>query len=262
MLETALRRSDAERAAESARAEALARNLDEQRAAARCRQGAARRHLPGAGRRGAPGQPEGFPAPRQRAVRRRARGDRAGGRGAHEAQQKAIEGMVAPVRASLEKVDEQIRAMEVERGTAYGALSPADAGDGGDAGEAARRDRHPGERAEGAGGARPLGRDPAAAGGGDGRHAGALRFRAAGDGRRRRRPAAPRHGGAAAGRTQHRRRRQGAARRLPGSARGARTRRRGRRSCASTPNQVLAHVNKLSAKSYWEGFAVPTGARA
>ena len=30
--------------------------------------------------------------------------------------------MVAPVRASLEKVDEQIRAMERERGTAYGAL--------------------------------------------------------------------------------------------------------------------------------------------
>ena len=38
------------------------------------------------------------------------------------AQQQAIEGMVAPVRASLEKVDEQIRAMERERGTAYGEL--------------------------------------------------------------------------------------------------------------------------------------------
>jgi DNA recombination protein RmuC len=40
----------------------------------------------------------------------------------HEAQQKAIEGMVAPVRASLEKMDEQIRTLERERGTAYGAL--------------------------------------------------------------------------------------------------------------------------------------------
>ncbi|HMF40217.1 MAG TPA: DNA recombination protein RmuC, partial [Polyangia bacterium] len=38
------------------------------------------------------------------------------------AQTKAIEGMVGPVRASLEKFDEQIRAMERERGTAYGEL--------------------------------------------------------------------------------------------------------------------------------------------
>ena len=38
------------------------------------------------------------------------------------AQQQAIEGMVAPVRASLEKFDEQIRAMELARGTAYGEL--------------------------------------------------------------------------------------------------------------------------------------------
>ena len=45
-------------------------------------------------------------------------------------------------------------------------------------------------------------------------------FERAGDGRRRRRAAAPRHGRAAAGRAQHRRRRQGAARRLPRGARG------------------------------------------
>jgi DNA recombination protein RmuC len=38
------------------------------------------------------------------------------------AQQKALEGMVGPVRASLEKFDEQIRAIERERGTAYGEL--------------------------------------------------------------------------------------------------------------------------------------------
>jgi DNA recombination protein RmuC len=38
------------------------------------------------------------------------------------AQQQAIEGMVAPVRASLEKFDEQIRTIERERGTAYGEL--------------------------------------------------------------------------------------------------------------------------------------------
>jgi DNA recombination protein RmuC len=39
-----------------------------------------------------------------------------------QAQQQAIAGMVGPVLASLEKVDEQIRAMERERGTAYGEL--------------------------------------------------------------------------------------------------------------------------------------------
>jgi DNA recombination protein RmuC len=39
-----------------------------------------------------------------------------------QAQQLALEGMVAPVRASLEKVDAQIRTMERERGTAYGEL--------------------------------------------------------------------------------------------------------------------------------------------
>ena len=77
-----------------------------------------------------------------------------------QAQQQALEGMVAPVRASLEKVDEQIRAMERERGTAYGELRQQLVGVG-DAGEAARRDRQPGERAEGAGGARALGRDAA-----------------------------------------------------------------------------------------------------
>jgi DNA recombination protein RmuC len=38
------------------------------------------------------------------------------------AQQQAIEGVVAPMRVSLEKVDEQIRAMELARGTAYGEL--------------------------------------------------------------------------------------------------------------------------------------------
>ena len=38
------------------------------------------------------------------------------------AQQQAIEGMVAPVRASLEKFDEQVRAMELARGIAYGEL--------------------------------------------------------------------------------------------------------------------------------------------
>jgi DNA recombination protein RmuC len=40
-----------------------------------------------------------------------------------EARQKAIEGVVGPVRESLEKVDQQIRALERERGQAYGELT-------------------------------------------------------------------------------------------------------------------------------------------
>jgi DNA recombination protein RmuC len=40
-----------------------------------------------------------------------------------EARQKAIEAVVGPVRESLEKVDQQIRALERERGQAYGELS-------------------------------------------------------------------------------------------------------------------------------------------
>jgi DNA recombination protein RmuC len=40
-----------------------------------------------------------------------------------EARQRAIEGIVKPVRESIEKVDKQIRSLEAERGQAYGALS-------------------------------------------------------------------------------------------------------------------------------------------
>ena len=40
-----------------------------------------------------------------------------------ENRQKAIEGVVGPVRQSLERMDQQIRAMEVTRGQAYGSLS-------------------------------------------------------------------------------------------------------------------------------------------
>jgi DNA recombination protein RmuC len=40
-----------------------------------------------------------------------------------EARQKAIEGIVKPVRESIDKVDQQIRAIERDRGHAYGALS-------------------------------------------------------------------------------------------------------------------------------------------
>ncbi len=82
-LEAALRQADSQRAAEQARADTMARTLEDQRAR------------------------------NQTAAEQQAR---------EKTHEKLIEGMVAPVRASLEKVDEQIRAMERERGTAYGAL--------------------------------------------------------------------------------------------------------------------------------------------
>jgi len=82
-LEAALRQADSQRAEQQGRADALARALEDQRAR------------------------------NQTAAEQQAR---------EKSHEKLIEGMVAPVRASLEKVDEQIRAMERERGTAYGAL--------------------------------------------------------------------------------------------------------------------------------------------
>jgi DNA recombination protein RmuC len=82
-LEAALRQSEIDRSREAGRADTLARTLEDQRAR------------------------------NQTAAEQQAR---------EKSHEKLIEGMVAPVRASLERVDEQIRAMERERGTAYGAL--------------------------------------------------------------------------------------------------------------------------------------------
>ena len=78
--------------------------------------------------------------------------------------------------------------------------------------------------------ARPLGRDPAAAGDRDGRDAVVLRLRrAAVDRRRRRAGAAPRRDREAPGRQVDRDRLEGLARRLPARARGGRRRRSARR---------------------------------
>ena len=245
-LEAALREAESQRAIEAgARRGAGAQPRGAARAARR-RQGSARRHVPGAGRRGAARQPGGFSGAGQRAARRRPHGGPSIGLEARQAaQQKAIEGMVAPVRASLEKVDEQIRAMERERGTRVRRAAPADAGDRGDAGEAARRDRQPGERAEGAGGARALGRDAAPAGRRAGRHARALRLRRAGDRR------SARTGGCAP--TWWCACRAGATSSSTPRRRSARTSRRWRRttrrrappSCGSTPRRCGRTSRKL-----------------
>jgi len=121
-LESEVRQLEAWRATESARAEALSRGLEEQRAAvdaAKAQLGDTFQALASEALRASQQDFLALAAERFGAVRVEATTEIAA---RHEAQQKTIEAMVAPVRASLEKVDEQIRAMEVERGTAYGAL--------------------------------------------------------------------------------------------------------------------------------------------
>ncbi len=70
-------------------------------------------------------------------------------------------------------------------------------------------DPQPGDRPAQPADPGPVGRAPAEAGGGDGRHARALRLLGAGDLRRGHRPTAPRPGGAPTGWQERRRRRQG-----------------------------------------------------
>jgi DNA recombination protein RmuC len=117
-LEAALRQAESHRARETERAEGLARSLEEQRAlleTAKEQLGDTFQALAGEALRASQ---EGFLAlatEKLGAVRKETSAEL-------EARQKAIEGVVAPVRASLEKVDEQVRAMERERGSAYGAI--------------------------------------------------------------------------------------------------------------------------------------------
>ncbi len=121
-LEAALRQVERQHAEEAARAEALARSLEEQRAlldAAKVQLGDTFQALAGEALRASQEDFLALATERFGAVRKETSAELAS---RQEAQQKAIEGMVAPVRASLEKVDEQVRAMERERGTAYGAI--------------------------------------------------------------------------------------------------------------------------------------------
>jgi DNA recombination protein RmuC len=117
-LEIALRQAETQRAVEAERAETLTRSLNEQRDA-EARLGDTFKALAADVLRA---NQEGFLTlanQRLGAAREQASLEAEARRAA---QQQALEGMVAPVRASLEKVDEQIRAMERERGTAYGEL--------------------------------------------------------------------------------------------------------------------------------------------
>jgi DNA recombination protein RmuC len=117
-LDLAVREAESQRAVEAERAETLARNLDEQRDA----EGRLTDTFKALAADVLRANQEGFLTlahERLGAVRTQTAMDV---EARQAAQQQALEGMVAPVRASLEKVDEQIRAMERERGTAYGEL--------------------------------------------------------------------------------------------------------------------------------------------
>jgi DNA recombination protein RmuC len=121
-MEPALRESEGRRAAEAARAEGLARQLLEERALIDGAKTQLADTFTALAHETLRASQEDFLAlanERLGAVREQTVLET---EARQVAQQQAIEGMVAPVRASLEKVDEQIRAMERERGTAYGEL--------------------------------------------------------------------------------------------------------------------------------------------
>jgi DNA recombination protein RmuC len=118
VLDLALRQAESQRAVEAERAETLARGLDEQRDAESRLTDTFKALAADVLRANQEGfltlAHERLGAVRQQtALEAEAR---------QVAQQQALEGMVGPVRESLEKVDAQIRAMERERGTAYGEL--------------------------------------------------------------------------------------------------------------------------------------------
>jgi DNA recombination protein RmuC len=118
-LEAARRLADSERAAAQARSEELARNVAEQRElleAAKAQLGDTFQALAAEALQASQHGFLTLAAERLGALRKESASDL-------EARQKAIESVVTPVRASLDKVDEQIRAIERERGLAYGTLT-------------------------------------------------------------------------------------------------------------------------------------------
>jgi DNA recombination protein RmuC len=140
VMEVALRDAESRRAAEAARADGLGRQLADERAlieGTRVHLGDTFAAIAAESLRASQEDFLTLASERLGAVRDQTTSDAAAREAAQQqamvaqqqvqqhvmvAQQKAIEGMVTPVRASLEKFDEQIRAMERERGTAYGEL--------------------------------------------------------------------------------------------------------------------------------------------
>jgi DNA recombination protein RmuC len=118
-LEAARRIADSEKSAANARATELARSLVEQRALLEDAKGQLSDTFQALAAEALQNSHEGFFAlatERLGSVRQEGASDL-------EARQKAIEGIVGPVRESLEKVDQQIRALETTRGQAYGELT-------------------------------------------------------------------------------------------------------------------------------------------
>ena len=129
VMEVALRESDSRRAAEAARADGLARQIQEERALMDGAKSQLADTFAALAHDTLRASQEDFLAlanERLGAVRDQttleAEARQEAQQQAQAAQQQAIAGMVGPVLASLEKVDEQIRVMERERGTAYGEL--------------------------------------------------------------------------------------------------------------------------------------------
>ena len=121
-LEVPLREAESRRAAEAARADGLARQLQEERALMDGAKSQLADTFAALAHDTLRASQEDFLAlasERLGAVREQTTLD---AEARQAVQQQAIEGVVAPMRASLEKVDEQIRAMELARGTAYGEL--------------------------------------------------------------------------------------------------------------------------------------------
>jgi len=128
-MESALREAESRRAAEAARADGLGRQLADERAlidGARAQLGDTFAAIAAESLRASQEDFLALANQRLGAVREQtvseAEARQAAQQQAMVAQTKAIEGVVGPVRASLEKFDEQIRVMERERGTAYGEL--------------------------------------------------------------------------------------------------------------------------------------------
>ena len=168
-MQAALRESDSRGAAAAARAEALARSVDDQRAlldAAKTHLGDTFQTLAADALRTSQEDFLTLASERLGAVRTETTMEVDA---EQQAQHQAIEGMVAPVRATLEKFDQQIRAMERLRGTAYGELRQQMVGLSATQEKLRDATGNLVTRAEGARGARPVGRDAAAARGRDGR---------------------------------------------------------------------------------------------